>query len=111
MKKMLFLLAVILLMTANGLKAEDTHAMLKVSGLCEMCQKRIEKAALSVEGTTVAGWNDEIGEVHLHFDSDKTNVKAISKAIAKAGHDTEFDKADDKTYNALPGCCKYRTKK
>jgi Cu(I)/Ag(I) efflux system membrane fusion protein len=44
----------------------------------------------------------------LHFDTAKTSLEAISKAIAQVGHDTEFDKAPDDVYNALPGCCKYR---
>jgi len=35
-------------------------------------------------------------------------VDAISKAIAKAGHDTDTYKADQAVYDQLPGCCKYR---
>jgi Cu(I)/Ag(I) efflux system membrane fusion protein len=87
---------------------KDEHAMLKVLGSCGMCKTRIEKAAKSVDGVTVASWDKETQQLHLHFDSKKTSVDAISKAIAKTGHDTEKDKADDETYNALPGCCKYR---
>jgi Cu(I)/Ag(I) efflux system membrane fusion protein len=86
----------------------DTHGSLKVKGLCGMCKTRIEKAAKGVSGVTVATWDSKTGELHLHFDSEKTSLEAISKAIAKSGHDTEKDKADDKTYKSLPGCCKYR---
>jgi Cu(I)/Ag(I) efflux system membrane fusion protein len=38
----------------------------------------------------------------------ETNRNAIQKAIANAGHDTEKIKAEDKVYNTLPECCKYR---
>jgi len=31
----------------------------------------------------------------------------IEVAVAKVGQDTKMHKADDKTYNELPGCCKY----
>jgi Cu(I)/Ag(I) efflux system membrane fusion protein len=46
--------------------------------------------------------------LHLNYDGSKTSLDTISKAISKVGHDTEKDKAGDKVYNALPGCCKYR---
>jgi Cu(I)/Ag(I) efflux system membrane fusion protein len=87
---------------------KDEHAMLKASGSCGMCKTRIEKAAKGVEGVTVANWDKDTQQLHLNFDPKKTSVDAISKAIAKSGHDTEKDKADDEVYNALPGCCKYR---
>ncbi|WP_042368972.1 efflux RND transporter periplasmic adaptor subunit [Bacteroides neonati] len=88
--------------------AQQGHAMLTVEGNCEMCKERIEKAALSVNGVSSATWNATDKMLHLNFASGKTNLSAISKAIAKAGHDTEKDKADKKVYDALPGCCKYR---
>ena len=34
--------------------------------------------------------------------------KALKKAIAKAGHDTDVVKATDQAYNELPSCCSYR---
>jgi Cu(I)/Ag(I) efflux system membrane fusion protein len=84
------------------------HAMLVVHGLCDMCKERIEKAAKSVSGVSDATWNSETNMLHLNYEESKTSLNAISKAIANVGHDTEKDKADDKVYNALPGCCKYR---
>ncbi|WP_459685713.1 heavy-metal-associated domain-containing protein [Viscerimonas tarda] len=86
----------------------DEHAMLGVQGMCDMCKARIEKAASGVKGVSAATWDGEKKEVHLNFDSHQTSVDAISKAIAKSGHDTDKDKADDAVYDALPGCCKYR---
>ena len=73
-----------------------------------MCKARIEKSALSVFGVSTATWDAKDKMLHLNFDAAKTSLSAISKAIAKVGHDTEKDKADSKVYEALPGCCKYR---
>lgn len=87
---------------------QDEHAMLEVQGLCEMCKERIETAAKSVKGVSSAMWDIEKKVLHLNFDPDQTNLDAISKAIAKAGHDTDRDKADQAAYDALPDCCKYR---
>jgi Cu(I)/Ag(I) efflux system membrane fusion protein len=87
---------------------QGTHAELTVQGSCGMCKTRIEKTAKGVAGVSSAAWDSETKKLHLNFDAKKTSADAISKAIAKVGHDTEKYKADDKTYNALPGCCKYR---
>jgi len=79
----------------------------KVSGKCDMCKERIEKAAKSIKGVKSAQWNSETQKIQVEYNSMKTNNDAIQKAIAKVGHDTQKIKADDKTYNALPDCCKY----
>ena len=86
----------------------EEHAMLGVMGSCEMCKDRIEKAAKSVEGVSFASWDLEKQELHMNFDPAKTNLEAISKVIAAAGHDTDKDKAEQADYDALPSCCKYR---
>ena len=89
--------------------SKDTkHAMLGVKGACEMCKDRIEKAAKSVDGVLSAHYDLKGQELHLDFNQSKTDLDKISKAIAAVGHDTDKDKADEVTYNALPGCCHYR---
>jgi copper chaperone CopZ len=84
------------------------HATLKVGGACGMCKKRIETAAKSLEGVVAATWDTKAQILQVAFNAPQTSLDAISKAVAKVGHDTEKDKADDETYNALHGCCKYR---
>lgn len=83
------------------------HATLTVQGLCEMCKERIETAAKSVKGVTLASWNAKTKKLRVDFGSN-TKLDAIHRAIAKAGHDTDRMKADSKTYKALPECCLYR---
>ena len=87
---------------------KPTHTMINVQGKCEICKDRIEKAAKSVKGVFSANWDQKTKQLHLNFDPAQTSVDAISKAVAKAGHDTDKYKADNATYNALPSCCKYR---
>ena len=79
----------------------------KVAGNCGMCEARIEKAAVSVDGVSAAIWNKQSKMIEVTFDADITNAEAIHKAIAEAGHDTEKCSADKKVYDKLPGCCKY----
>jgi copper chaperone CopZ len=82
----------------------------KVWGNCGMCENRIEKAALGVEGVNSADWDKETKMLKLTCDASKTKVENIHKAIAKVGHDTDKAKADDEVYSKLPGCCKYDRK-
>ena len=88
--------------------AGHEHAMLTVQGLCGMCKERIEKTAMGVKGVSSASWDASTKQLHLHFDAGQTDLDRISQAIAKAGHDTDKHKAEQKVYDALPGCCKYR---
>lgn len=90
--------------TVKGVAIENES--FKVSGNCGMCETRIEKAALSVNGVESADWDKETGSLEVEY-AGKANADKIQKAIATAGHDTELYTANDKVYNKLPGCCKY----
>lgn len=81
---------------------------LEVKGSCGMCKERIETTAKGVAGVTEAVWNQETKVLKLQIDTNKTSLQAVSKAIAKVGHDTSLHKADKAVYDALPGCCHYR---
>lgn len=92
----------------TSIHTETEHAMFGVRGACDMCKERIETAAKSVNGVQSAKWDNETQQIHLQYNQDKTSVDAVSKAIAKVGHDTDKYKADQAVYNKLPGCCKYK---
>ena len=79
----------------------------EVKGNCGMCEKRIEKAALSVDGVSKADWDKESKNLEVVFDDAKTDGHKVQMAVAKSGHDTKMHKASEEVYNKLPGCCKY----
>ena len=108
MKKtsILAIVTMALLGIQNGF-AENKSEKFKVSGNCEMCEKRIEKAAQGVAGVTKADWNKDTKLMTVDFDAAKTSLDKVEAAIAKAGHDTPLHKAEAKTYKALPECCQY----
>lgn len=72
-----------------------------------MCKTRIEQAA-KVQGVSSATWDEKTKILKVEFYSSKISLDAIHKNIAKAGHDTEKERADDAVYNKLPACCKYQ---
>lgn len=84
---------------------------IEVNGNCEMCKKRIEKAAYSVKGVKLAQWHQDHQDMHLIIDENKTSIDEVHKAIAAAGHDTNKVKADDEVYEELHGCCMYERKR
>lgn len=79
----------------------------KVSGNCGMCKSRIEKAA-KIDGVSKADWDSKSKILAVTYDPAKSTMDQIGKKVAAAGHDNDKAKAEEKTYNSLPGCCKYR---
>ncbi|HEY5371193.1 MAG TPA: carboxypeptidase-like regulatory domain-containing protein [Hanamia sp.] len=85
----------------------DKLASFKVYGECIECKERIE-GALKLEGIDAADWNVQTKMLNVSYDSSKINLKKIQSKILSVGHDLESAKADDRIYNSLPGCCRYR---
>ena len=107
MKTKILSVLLILGISSFALYAGNKTEKFKVAGNCGMCETRIEKAAKSVDGVASADWNQETKMVEVSFDTEKTDLNAIHKAIADSGHDTEKYSARDEVYDKLPGCCKY----
>lgn len=104
----IFFVAVSFSLFAAGNEKENVKTIeFKVSGLCEMCEKRIEDAAL-IKGVKMADWNKEAQKIKVVYRPDKTSELAIHQAIAKVGHDTEKVQASAEAYGKLHDCCKYR---
>lgn len=79
----------------------------KVSGNCESCKKRIEKAALKVKGVKTAVWSETTQELNVSYDTAATTLTKIGEEIAKTGHDNKYATATPAAYGKLPACCKY----
>lgn len=95
---------------AQEVKNKNAKIEFNVSGNCEMCKKRIEKAALSVSGVKSVNWHMESGTLYLIVNEQKTNVVSIQNSIAKVGHDAEEVKALKEDYDKLHACCQYQRK-
>jgi len=94
---------------AGNVKSQTLQlAAFGVSGNCDLCKERIEKAAKSVTGVSGAVWDVKTKKIHVEFNANETNSDAVQKAIAKVGHDTGKFKASDEAYKQLPECCLYR---
>jgi len=109
MKYLLFILSFTLIIpfTTNA-KGTTCKQTIPVNGNCGECKTRIEEAAYSVAGVKEATWNKKTKELFVVFNSTKTNINAITEAIAKVGHDANGINASNATYKSLPSCCAYR---
>ncbi|QMU66082.1 MAG: metal transporter [Flavobacteriaceae bacterium] len=112
MKKIILLFSLLLIgFSAEAQKKKkNAKVAIEVDGVCMMCKKRIEKAALGTKGVKFAVWNVKTHMLSLIIDERKTDVKTIQQNIAAVGHDTKEIKAKDHVYEGIDPCCKYRGK-
>ena len=108
MKKILVVICLLLAGITTQAQKKNAKSTIEVDGVCMMCKKRIEKAALSTKGVKFASWDLKTHKLTLILDERKTNIKTIQKNIASVGHDTKGIKATEHAYNSVDPCCKYR---
>lgn len=92
---------------AQEKKNKNAKKDIEVKGNCEMCKKRIEKAAFSVPGVKSAEWHSDDQTLHVIVNEEKTDALKIQQAVAKVGHDTKDVRATDEDYEKLHTCCSY----
>lgn len=117
MKKIFITLAIILagftVQAQEVKKDKNAKVSIKVDGICGMCKKRIETAALKTKGVKFAIWSPTTHQLNLIMDERKTDVKTIQDNVLEVGHDIllEDDKkivAKTEAYESVHPCCKYR---
>ena len=107
MKKLLLLSLFVISISVNGQNQKNKKSNFEVIGNCEICKKRIEKAALSLKGVKMATWDIPSNILSVTYNSNKILIDQIQSTIANVGHDTPLFRAPDDVYNELPMCCIY----
>ena len=95
-------------LSAQEKKGKNAKVAIEADGVCMMCKKRIESAALKTKGVKFASWNVKTHKLSLILDERKTSLENVQQNIAAVGHDTKLIKAKDEVYNSIHACCKYR---
>lgn len=120
MKKILFTVSLLFVgflgQSQEVEKDKNAKVSFEVDGICGMCKKRIETAALKTKGVKFAIWSVETHQLNLIMDERKTAVLDVQQSILKVGHDVfGADKkkiiAKEEAYNSVHPCCKYRDEK
>ncbi len=94
-------------------KQRNAKKSFKVDGVCGMCKKRIETAALNTKGVKFALWDINTHYLNLILDERKASVSKVQQNILNIGHDVYLDEnkkayAVKKVYYSLDPCCRYR---
>ena len=117
MKKIIFILSLFLIgfstQSQEVNKNKNAKIAFEVDGICGMCKKRIETAALKTKGVKFAIWNLQSHQLNVILDERKTDVLTIQRNILKVGHDVvgldnKKVEATDEAYQTVHPCCKYR---
>ncbi|AQS94102.1 metal transporter [Polaribacter sp. BM10] len=117
MKKLIFAFSLFLIgfstqaQDVKKVKKKNAKVSFTVDGICGMCKKRIETAALKTKGVKFAIWDVKTHQINVILDERKTPVDTLKQNIANVGHDIKGFKATDEAYNSVHPCCKYRDSK
>ena len=104
--KHIYIIALMLVITAGVAAAQDSTSTFSVTGVCGMCKARIEKAA-GGDGLTNAVWEAATQQLTLTYGAG-FDVEAAKQRILAAGHDVDNRTAPQDAYDKLPNCCRYR---
>ena len=105
-----FVFLVAFALSAVFVQAQKAELTFGVSGLCGMCEERIE-ASFDQKGIVAADYDLEKKTIHVVYKTKKWNEESLHKLATVVGHDTDKYKADDEVYANIHGCCKYRDPK
>lgn len=109
MKKIISILAIILtISTLVSLAVEPpktAELKIKTSAKCGMCKKRIERDLGVSKGIVNSNLNLDDKVVTVTYNTKKTSPEKIKEVISKIGYDADEVVANQKSHDALPGCC------
>ncbi len=99
----------ILIVNCDAQIKNSKSEVVKVSGNCETCKRKIETASFK-KHVSKGVWDMNLKTLVVTYDSTKTTSDAILKNVALNGYDNEKYLAPDAAYSKLDGCCKYERK-
>lgn len=81
-------------------------AKIKTSAVCNMCKETIEKAMAYEKGVKDGVLDVDSKILTVTFDTKKTDLDKIKKAVSMSGYDANEVPANPKAYKNLHECCK-----
>jgi len=103
-----FLAMLLMALPTLALGQKKVEITFQTDGVCGMCEKRIEKALLGLDGVWTADWNQETHATFVVFNPKRVSEMDLHNTVAGVGHDTQKVKAKDEDYAKVHACCKYR---
>ena len=89
MKKLMSAVAILTLgfiLSTASFAGEKDSKVVKIKGMtCTMCEGKVTKALLKIEGVKSAEVSHKTGEAKIVFANDKVDLKKIQTAVTEAG--------------------------
>lgn len=105
--KLLFKIIILLFISKTTFAQSSVKTVtFAVYGVCGDCKERIENTA-DIKGVKKCTWDKKTKIATVILDEKKVTQAQVEKAIAKAGYNTQNEKADSAAYKKLPDCCQY----
>ncbi len=73
---------------------------------CETCGLKFKDHMLKITGVKMYELDEKKMTITVYYNSKKTDLATIKKAISKLGYDADDVKAEPQAYENLDGCCK-----
>jgi mercuric ion binding protein len=96
-----------MLLLSFTVHAQTDTVRIKTSAICDQCKDRIEHDLSFEKGVKSVHLDLPTKIITVIFNEKKTNEQNIREAISKIGYDADSLKADLRSYNKLPECCKH----
>ena len=94
-------------MISAGAQAQTQETVqIKTSAVCGMCKKTLEKAMAHEKGVKASSLDVDSKVLTVVFDSRKTTIDNLHKAVTETGYDADGKPAEEHAYNRLSACCK-----
>lgn len=74
--------------------------------VCETCGDLFNKKLLKEKGVQMVLLDEEAMTIQVTYNTKKTDLLTIKKAITNLGYDADDVKASPEAYEKLDGCCK-----
>ncbi len=103
--KIIFILVALFLISYR-VSAQNDTVRIKTSAVCEQCKEKIENDLSFEKGIKSSRLDLKTKVVVVIYNTKKTDPQKIREAITRIGYDADSLKADLKSYNKLPECCK-----
>lgn len=107
MKKLILVSTALMLSVFTQFATAKTDTVrVMTTAVCDMCKERIEHDLSFEKGIKSSNLDLKSKMVTVVYNPKKTNVQKIREAITRVGYDADSLKANEKSYDKLPECCK-----
>ena len=112
MKNLIFIVLLLFAAVASHAQKKVEKAVIQTAiycdhcKVCETCGKHFQSNIYNIDGVQMYELDEKAMTITVYYNTKKTDLHRIRKAISELGYDADDIKADPAAYEKLDGCCK-----